>query len=284
MDLLVDCAQLAGMSLDGALCVFDCRSDILRPGWGREVYRQGHVPGARFADIDADLSGPRVPGSGRHPLPDAQRFADWLGAQGVDGDTEVIAYDQGHGAFAARLWWLLRAVGHTRVRLLDGGMAAWIRHGLPVTTAPPVAPDARRFAARPFNGWLTTAQVQEQLGERRLLVVDARAAERFAGQNEVVDPVAGHVPGAVNRPFTLNLAADGSWLPGAELRAQWQELLGERARSTVAVMCGSGVTACHHLFSLELAGLPGALLYAGSFSEWIADPARPVATGAAAPA
>jgi thiosulfate/3-mercaptopyruvate sulfurtransferase len=167
--------------------------------------------------------------------------------------------------------------------LLDGGLAAWTAAGLPVEAVQPVAPVARQFAPRPFTGWLTSAEVAAALERHSLLLIDARAADRFAGQNEVVDPVAGHVPGALNRPFIRNVAADGHWLPAAELRAQWQALLGAQPHDEVASMCGSGVTACHHLFALELAGLAsGARLYAGSFSEWIADPARPVATGAPA--
>jgi thiosulfate/3-mercaptopyruvate sulfurtransferase len=283
MNLLIDCQELAQPAAAGsARVILDCRSDILKPEWGRSDFRAAHIPGARFADVNDDLSGPRQPGSGRHPLPDPQRFAAWLGAQGVDADTWVIACDQGPGAYAARLWWLLRALGHTRVRVLNGGFAAWRAAGLPVTDATPATPAPRLYPARAFGGWLTTAAVEAALASDGILLVDARAADRFAGRNETIDPVAGHVPGAVSKPFMTNLDAEGRWLPAATLRAQWQALLGSRAPGAVTSMCGSGVTGCHNLLALELAGLGGGQLYAGSFSEWIRDPARPVASGGAA--
>jgi thiosulfate/3-mercaptopyruvate sulfurtransferase len=288
MTPLIDIHELARS--DPERVVMDCRSDILRPGWGREAYAQGHIPGARFADLNADLSGPVLPHTGRHPLPDAQRFARFLGAQGIGADTTVVAYDQGHSAYAARLWWLLRALGHERVRVLDGGFAAWCAAQLPVETAlEPArsgkAGEPRQFAARAFAGWLGTSQVQAGLADGTLLLVDARPADRFAGQNEIIDPVAGHVPGAISRPFTANLGEDGRFLPPAELRGQWQALLGGNDAGKLVAMCGSGVTGCQHLLAVQVAGLQGvARLYAGSFSEWIRDPQRPVATGAAAPA
>ncbi|MEO7774014.1 MAG: sulfurtransferase [Steroidobacteraceae bacterium] len=283
MDALIDCQTLAEPSPDGvARVIFDCRSDIARPAWGAQVYAQGHIPGAYFAEVNADLSGPRVPGSGRHPLPDTREFARWLGVHGVAPDTLVVAYDQGHGAFAARLWWLLRARGHERVRVLDGGFAAWTAASLPVTAETSAAANARSVVARPFAGWLSTTQVRRGLADCALLLVDARGADRYAGQNETIDPVAGHVPGAVSRPFLDNLDANGRFLSAAQLRAQWQALIDANPGGALATMCGSGITACHHLLALEVAGLgDGARLYAGSFSEWTADPERPVATGAA---
>jgi thiosulfate/3-mercaptopyruvate sulfurtransferase len=283
MNLLIDCQELAQPAADGERrVIFDCRSDILRPEWGRSDFLAGHIPDARFADVNEDLSAPRQPGSGRHPLPDAQRFAAWLGAQGVEAKTRVIACDQGSGAYAARLWWLLRALGHGRVSVLDGGFAAWHAAGLPVASGPAATPIPRVYPARAFGGWLTTIEVQDALASGRILLVDARPADRFAGRNETIDPVAGHVPGALNKPFLSNLAADGRWLPAAQLRTQWQDLLGSRDPGALTSMCGSGVTACHNLLALELAGLGGGQLYAGSFSEWIGDPARPVASGGAA--
>jgi thiosulfate/3-mercaptopyruvate sulfurtransferase len=287
MDPLIRCQELAQPAAPGTrrVCV-DCRSDIMRPDWGRASFLDSHIPGARFADLNEDLSGPMTPASGRHPLPDAQRFARWLGSQGIDATTHVVAYDQGPGPYAARLWWLLRSLGHARVQVLDGGLAAWCAAGLPVASGAPGVVRARSYAMRPFAGWLGVAELQQALARDELLLVDARPADRFAGQNEVIDPVAGHVPGALNRPFLSNLGQDGRFLPAATLRAQWQQLMGARAPSSVVAMCGSGVTACHLLLSLEIAGhalgtREGARLYAGSFSEWIRDPARPVATGAA---
>jgi thiosulfate/3-mercaptopyruvate sulfurtransferase len=216
--------------------------------------------------------------SGRHPLPDAAEFAATLGRWGVTPVTRVVAYDQGPGAYAARLWWMLRAIGHPRVQVLDGGLAAWRAAGLPETTSTVATVPAVSVTPRDFRGWLTTQQVRAGVAREELLLVDARSAERFAGRQETVDPVAGHVPGAVNRPFGDNLGADGRFLAPAQLAAQWQRVLGSRDPRTAAMMCGSGVTACHNLLALELASLPGAQLYAGSWSEWIRDPARPVAT------
>ncbi len=258
--------------------MFDCRFDVAKPGWGRAQYEAGHIAGAFFADVDADLSSPVAPTTGRHPLPDAARFAQWLGAHGITAETSVVAYDQAPGAFAARLWWLLRAAGHAGVRVLDGGFAAWTAAGQPVTTELPVENAVMTPPSHPFTGWITTADVERGMADDRLVVVDARAADRYAGQNETIDPVVGHIAGALSRPFLQNLR-DGRFLPPDELRAQWTALLGDRSPRELVVSCGSGVTACHHLLALEHAGLDGARLYAGSFSEWIRDPARPVVTG-----
>ena len=271
---LITVTDLAHALADEATVVIDCRFDVARPAWGPAAYAAAHLPGAHYANLDTDLAAPPVPTSGRHPLPDPTTFAAWLGAHGVADDITVIAYDQGPGAFAARLWWMLRALGHPRVRVLDGGFAAWTAAGHPVTAALPTA-TPRTFAPRPFANAVTTDDIVRGVP----LLVDARAADRYAGQNETIDPVAGHVPAAINRPFGHNLASDGTFLPPAAPRAQWQALLGDRPAADLVAMCGSGVTACHHLLALETAGLPGARLYAGSFSEWIRDPARPVATG-----
>jgi thiosulfate/3-mercaptopyruvate sulfurtransferase len=260
------------------LLVVDCRADIADSGWGARAYAQGHIAGAVHAHLDRDLSGPVDAHSGRHPLPDAAAFAATLGRWGVTPLTRVVAYDQGPGPYAARLWWMLRAVGHPYVQVLDGGLAAWRAAGLPETAAVVAVAAAATVEPRQFRGSLTSEQVRAGVASDALLLVDARTAERFAGRQETVDPVAGHVPGAVNRPFGDNLGADGRFLSPAQLAAQWQRVLGARDPRTAAMMCGSGVTACHNLLALELASLPGAQLYAGSWSEWIRDPARPVAT------
>jgi thiosulfate/3-mercaptopyruvate sulfurtransferase len=259
--------------------VFDCRHDLLRPEWGRQEFAAAHIPGAVFAHLDHDLSSSVTPQSGRHPLPVPAALAAFLGAAGVDADTEVVAYDQDKSPFAARLWWLLRWLGHERVSVLNGGLAAWRAADLPLQSA--VAPRvARPFIVRPAPVQaVTTAEVQRELEGGRLLLLDARSADRFAGQNETIDPVAGHVPGARNQPFALNLDSSGRLRSAAALRAQWRAALGDTPPTQVVAMCGSGVTACHNLLAMELAGLPGARLYAGSFSEWIRDPARKVATG-----
>ncbi|HEY6454774.1 MAG TPA: sulfurtransferase [Steroidobacteraceae bacterium] len=259
--------------------VIDCRHDLLRPQWGREEFAAAHIPGAVFAHLDQDLSSPVTPQSGRHPLPDPAALAAFLGAAGVDTDTDVVAYDQDKSPFAARLWWLLRWLGHERVSVLNGGLAAWRATGLPLQGVP--APRvARTFLRRPARVQaLTTAEVQRELEGGRPLLLDARSADRFAGLNETLDPVAGHVPGARNQPFALNLDSTGRLQSSAALTALWRGALGDTPPTQVIAMCGSGVTACHNLLAMELAGMPGARLYAGSFSEWIRDPARQVATG-----
>ena|SRR5580692_474286 len=280
---LIEPAQLAAALAAPGMppVVVDCRHDLLRPNWGRQEFAAAHLPTAVFADLDHDLSAAVTAQSGRHPLPDPQRLADFLGAAGVDANSHVVAYDQDKSMFAARLWWLLRWLGHARVSVLNGGLAAWQAAGLPLeTTAAPRAP--RRFIARrALAQAVTTAQVQGELAAGRILLLDARAPDRFAGQNETIDPVPGHVPGARNQPFALNLAANGRLQPTDALKALWHAALGGTPPARVVAMCGSGVTACHNLLAMELAGLPGARLYAGSYSEWIRDPARRVATGPA---
>lgn len=257
----------------------DCRHDLSHPDLGPRQFGTAHIPGAVFAHLDHDLSGPVTAQSGRHPLPDRFALAKFLGAAGIDADTHVVAYDQDKSMFAARLWWLLRWLGHERVSVLDGGLAAWQAAGLPLHGTP-TARSARTFSVRPaLAQTVTTAQVQRELGVGRMLLLDARAPDRFAGRNETLDSKAGHVPGARNQPFALNLDGDGRLRSAAALRALWSEVLGDTPPAQVVAMCGSGVTACHNLLAMELAGLPGARLYAGSFSEWIRDPARKVATG-----
>jgi thiosulfate/3-mercaptopyruvate sulfurtransferase len=269
--------ERAGANAD--LVVLDCRHELTRPDWSERAYAEGHIPTALQAHLDRDLSGPITPATGRHPLPDPVKLAKTLGAWGIDNTVQVVAYDQGNGAYAARAWWLLRWMGHTKVAVLDGGFAAWQEAGLPVSR------ETAARAARTFvpsvarDAVLSTAEVQQALARKAIALVDARGADRFAGENETIDPVAGHVPGATNRPFAKNVDARGRFLPAAELREQWARALGGAAPGSVVSMCGSGVTACHNLLALEIAGLPGARLYAGSWSEWIRDPQRPVARG-----
>jgi thiosulfate/3-mercaptopyruvate sulfurtransferase len=274
---LISAAELAARLDDPQLLVVDCRSELADHGWGRRQYDAGHVPGAICASLETELSGPGGPTSGRHPLPQPAAFARTLAAWGVTPATRIVAYDQGHGAYAARLWWLLRASGRARVQVLDGGFAAWTQNEHPLSTTATVRTPAVAGPPRSFDGWLSTAQIEAARGD--LLLVDARGADRYAGQNETIDPVAGHVPGALNRPFLRNLGTDGLFLEPSALRAAWTTLLGGTETSRLVSMCGSGVTACHNLLALEQAGLPGARLYAGSWSEWIRDVTRPVATG-----
>ena len=261
------------------LAVIDCRFDLMNPDAGRQAYLTSHIPGARYADLNRDLSAPIGPSTGRHPLPAPDAFATRLGTLGVGNDTQVVAYDDANGSMAARLWWMLRWLGSEAVAVLDGGFKAWTASGGPLETGEP-KPGSEHFTPQiDFHAALSTAELEQALRDPKFKLVDARAAERFAGHVEPIDSVAGHIPGAVNHPFTANLDADQRFLPAAELRRRWEErLAGAHAKDLVA-MCGSGVTACHNLLSLEVAGLPGGKLYAGSWSEWIRDPRRPVARG-----
>lgn len=259
--------------------VFDCRHDLKNSEYGRQAYRRGHIPGALFLHLDADLSGTPNGRNGRHPLPDAARFAARMAACGVDAATPVVAYDNEGGIFAARLWWLLRWLGHERAAVLDGGLAAWRRSGRPLDDRLPVVPPAR-FGAHPRDIAVDVGEVLANLRSQRLLLVDARSPERFRGENETLDPVGGHIPGAVNRFYADNLDDDGCFFkPAARLRGEFAALLAGRPPAQVVQQCGSGVTACHNLLAMEFAGLPGSRLYPGSWSEWCADPSRPVATG-----
>jgi len=261
------------------LVVLDCRFDLANPASGGEAYARGHVPGAHYAHLDRDLAGPITPLTGRHPLPDVARFEATLRRWGVGADSQVVAYDGGNGMVAARLWWMLRWLGHTRVAVLNGGWQEWTARGLAVSDAIP-ASAAGTFRARADRSlWVSTEEVAAFAGRAKPTLVDARAPERFTGQSEPIDPVAGHVPGAINHPLALNLDAAGRFLPRAELRSRWLLTLGARAPGETVAMCGSGVSACLNLLALEVAGLGGARLYPGSWSEWIRDRSRPIATG-----
>jgi thiosulfate/3-mercaptopyruvate sulfurtransferase len=276
-DLLIEPRELAPLIGRDDVVVIDCRHDLARPQWGHAAYREGHIPGALFAHLDQDLSGPVSAQSGRHPLPATQALSAAAGRWGIDEHVQVIAYDAREGAVAARLWWLLRYLGHEAVAVLDGGLAAWCAAGLPLASDVPRRPP-RIFRGRADPARIAqTLEIEEALERASISLVDARSAERFAGRNETLDAVAGHVPGARNHPFASNLDADGRFLPAARLRELWRTTLDAAPASQLVCMCGSGVTACHNLLALELAGLRGARLYAGSWSEWLRDPARPVA-------
>jgi len=281
---LIEPAQLAAHLEDPDWAIVDCRFDLARPGWGAQAYAAGHIPHALYAHLDEDLSAARTPRSGRHPLPQVEALAATFGRFGIDARVQVIGYDQGTGAFAARLWWLLRWLGHTAVAVLDGGLAAWERAGMPLASAlEPRA--ARQFVPRVAphlivaGTELAEAVRSGALRRGEQLLVDARSADRFAGENETIDATPGHIPGARNHPYAGNLDGQGRFLDAGQLRDAWQSTLrGASARQLIS-MCGSGVTACHNLLALEAAGLSGARLYAGSWSEWITDPAHAVARG-----
>jgi thiosulfate/3-mercaptopyruvate sulfurtransferase len=269
--------------------VLDCRFDLTRPDAGGRAYLAGHIPTARYVDLNRDLSAPVTAGSGRHPLPAPERMAARFEVLGVRGESQVVVYDEVNGSFAARAWWLLRWLGHSKVAVLDGGMKAWRAAGGAVESGGTLGPDAGvapRDCARPApaprvdpHAAVGTAELVDLLKEGRRLLVDARAPERFAGTVEPIDAVAGHIPGAVNHPFSANLREDGRFLPPHELERLWRERLNGVSPADTVAMCGSGVTACHNLLAMELAGLPGARLYSGSWSEWIRDPEHPVARG-----
>jgi thiosulfate/3-mercaptopyruvate sulfurtransferase len=277
---LLSAAGLEAALSDPRLLVVDCRFDLADPDGGARGYAAGHLPGAVYASLEGVLSGEITATSGRHPLPSPEAFARTLCAWGLTPETRVAAYDQGPGAGAARLWWMLRAIGHDTVQVLDGGLARWVAEGRALTQAVPVRPGTT-VAPRRYQGDLSSDAVKAALRRAETRLVYARSADRFAGRNETIDPVAGHVPGAVNHPFLGNLGPDGQFLPAEALRERWQATLAGHAPDQLIAMCGSGVTACHNLLALQVAGLPGGRLYAGSWSEWIRDPARPVATGEA---
>ena len=257
--------------------VVDCRFDLADPEAGRAAYRAGHIRGARYAHLDEDLSGPTTPRSGRHPLPAPSRLAHTLGQWGIGDTTQVVVYDSSNGAMAVRLWWLLRWLGHKRCALLDGGLPAWQREGLPVTAKQPTVM-ATKISDRHNDAlWVDSESVLANIDRGEDLLIDARGAPRYRGDEEPLDPVAGHVPGAVNLPLTGNLGPDGCFSGATTLRERFMAALDGKSSKRVVHMCGSGVTACHNLLAMEVAGLTGSRLYAGSWSEWIRDPNRPVA-------
>jgi thiosulfate/3-mercaptopyruvate sulfurtransferase len=259
--------------------VIDCRYDLLRPEAGEQAYAEGHIAGAVFAHLERDLSGPKTSDSGRHPLPDPDRLAESFRRWGVDPDTQIVVYDAAGGPYAGRLWWLARWLGHENVALLDGGWQAALKAGL-ITEAHESTPARGRFVrTRPRQQAVDVSAVQAARTDPDWLIVDARAPDRYAGQNETIDPVGGHIPGAVNRFWQSNLQSDGRFKPAEQLRSEFSALLGDRSPTHVILQCGSGVTACHHLVALQRAGITGAVLYPGSWSQWICDPTRPIAVG-----
>jgi thiosulfate/3-mercaptopyruvate sulfurtransferase len=276
---LISVADLSGHLDDPNWVICDCRHDLADTEAGRRAYRESHVPGARFVHLDEDLSAPMTGRNGRHPLPDPERFARRVGELGISNRSQVVAYDASGGYYAARMWWMLRWLGHEAVAVLDGGWDAWRKAGLPATEAVPNIKPARFVRGASLVLAVTAGEIANDIGTRQRRLFDARAPDRFRGENETLDPVGGHIPGAANRFFKLNLNADGSFKPPSALREEFNAVIGARAPSDVIHYCGSGVTACHNLLAMEIAGLAGSRLYPGSWSEWIADPSRPVATG-----
>jgi thiosulfate/3-mercaptopyruvate sulfurtransferase len=276
---LIDATQLKGLLTVSDYRLIDCRSDLMQPEKGRADYLVGHLPGAVYADLDVDLADPVTATSGRHPLPDAERFRKTLAGWGISNDTQVVAYDYANSALAARLWWMLRWMGHDRVAVLDGGIAAWSAAGGELQTTVPQFEETV-FNDTPKSEYVaTTEEISAALAAgTEMNLVDAREAARFFAQTEPIDTVAGHVPGAINYPLSRNLNSDGTWRSGAELARVWRDVLDGRPIAPLIAMCGSGVTACHLVLSAQMAGLAEPRVYVGSWSEWIRDPARPVAT------
>ena len=297
---LIDAATLQSalaaaprMSAAPSVKVFDCSFDLVNPQAGRQAFATAHVPGAQYLHLDEDLSGAKNGRNGRHPLPERQAFSHRMGERGVRPGVVVVAYDNAGGMYAARLWWMLRWIGHADAAVLDGGLAAWKAAGLPLeagTAAQTSVPaDAEVVAPHGHQGIETPVVDRHALlsnlslagSPAHRLVVDARSPDRFRGENETLDPVGGRIPGAVNRFFKDNLGPDGRFKTAAQLKQDWLSVIGDRAPSSLVMQCGSGVTACHNLLALEIAGLRGAALYPGSWSEWSAWAEAPVARGPA---
>jgi thiosulfate/3-mercaptopyruvate sulfurtransferase len=255
--------------------VFDCRHDLAKPALGEEQYKQGHIPGALFAHLERDLSGRKTGKNGRLPLPDPQDFEKWLEHTGLTPGDHVVCYDAGPGAMAARLWWMLRWIGHDNVAVLDGGFAKWTKEGRDVTVDVPLFTPFN-YPIRPRAGNAVDVRTVEKT---RMLLVDARAPARYRGEHEPIDPVAGRIPGAKNRFNMDNLTPEGTFKPSSALKQEFQAVLQGRSPAEVVHYCGSGVAACHNLLAMEIAGLQGGKLYAGSWSEWSADPQRPQERG-----
>jgi thiosulfate/3-mercaptopyruvate sulfurtransferase len=264
---------------DPTWAIVDSRFDLAKPDWGVNSYQEAHIPGAVYAHLDHDLAGPVSAQTGRHPLPDIETMTHRLGNWGIAKDTQVVVYDSTGGAYAVRLWWSLRFLGHTRAAVLDGGFPKWQREGRPVASGVERRTPAQ-FISHPDWSMIVDAEEVERIRQDPAYrLVDARAAERYRGEREPIDPIAGRIPGAVNRFHGMNFSSEGIFLPPEVLRMQFNELVGATPPENVIVYCGSGVTSIHHILAMEIAGLPGARLYPGSWSEWIRDPHRPIERG-----
>ena len=277
---LIDADSLRRELGSSTLAVIDCRFDLSDPASGERAYLAGHIPGAHYAHLDRDLSDLTRTGRGRHPLPDSDAFCASLERWGITPAHQVVAYDADNGMYAARLWWMLRLLGHRRVAVLDGGLAAWQAEGGELERTVPRTGGGQYKARFDSRAIVTTAVIAARLASGNGLLLDARGAPRFRGEVEPIDPRAGHIPGAANRPFLDNLAPDGRFLPAETLASQFHALVGTGQPAEVVHMCGSGVSACHNLLAMEHAGLAGSRIYAGSWSEWVSEPSRPVAVGA----
>lgn len=276
---LINAEALHGLLAEPNIRIIDCRFSLADKESGRKDYQSSHIPGALYAHLDDDLSGEIIPGTtGRHPMPPVSEFVELCSKWGIDEDTQVIAYDQGHGGIAARLWFMLRWLGHEKVAVLNGGWAHWVKLGLKVDQRIDLPNRSQFKAATPKDQLVEAGELLHLQQEENWLLVDSRAAERYRGENEPIDPVAGHIPGAVSAPFSENLNADGLFHDPATLEQRFDTLLGDHELGKTAFYCGSGVTACHNLLALHHIGRTEAKLYPGSWSDWITDASRPVAT------
>lgn len=274
--MLINTEDLSKHLHDPAWIIFDCRHDLFDLAKGERQYREGHIPGAHFVNIDTDLSGEKNGKNGRHPLPSPAAFTAFLARHGVSNTSTIVAYDDVGGQFASRLWWMARWIGFTDVVLLDGGIPKWIVDGYQLSTeVPSPVPAPLRGHADPLMLW-NAADVLAHIGDNNISLIDARAAERYRGEIEPIDPIAGHIPGAANRFYKSNLNADLTFRSADEIRSEFTALTNRKQAANVVHYCGSGVTACANLFAMEYAGLSGSKLFAGSWSEWVSDPARPV--------
>ncbi|MGH8728260.1 MAG: sulfurtransferase [Burkholderiales bacterium] len=273
--MIVQPAELAAQLSNPNWIMFDCRHDLADTEAGRRAYFDSHIPGARFAHLDEDLSGTRTGKNGRHPLPDPEKLSAWLSRMGVDETKQLVAYDASGAAFASRLWWMLKWLGHDRAGVLDGGFKLWVALGLPVTDELPKITPAS-FKARIRDVTVDSRYIEERLRRPDCVVIDARSPERFRGIGETLDPVGGHIPGACNRFYMNNLDDQGCFKRRDALRESFSELIGRASPENVVHQCGSGVTACQNLLAMEIAGLSGSRLYPGSWSEWCSEPSRPI--------
>ena len=273
---LVSTNTLASHLNDSSWIIADCRYNLTDEAWGHAQYIAGHIPGAVFVDLAHDLAGPRTGANGRHPLPSPETIAATFGRIGIGIDTQVIAYDQDAGPYASRLWWMLRYVGHDAVAVLDGGFAKWTREGRPARTSEETRPAAAFTPRLRRDMRVTVDEAARLVGNPSVMFVDARSPERYQGHPDPLDNVSGHIPGASNRSYRHNVAEDGTMRPPDALRTEFERLLGDRSADQIVMYCGSGITACHNLLAMEYSGLHGMKLFAGSWSEWEADPARPV--------
>ncbi len=278
-DTLIQCEDLNNHIGDEGWLIFDCRFNLADPAKGERLYAESHIPGSIYAHLDERLSSPITPHSGRHPMPDPASFNAWLSACGVTAQTQIVVYDDTFGAMATRLWWLMKCLGHRKVALLDGGWQAWSNGQYALDSqAPRLRPS--NFNLKMNGSFLfDTEKVMANLKTNEYLIIDVRAKERFLGENEPIDPVAGHIPGAINMPLTENLDDSGFYKPVDVLREMYSPVCDQWSELKQVYMCGSGVTACHSVLAMTIAGFAMPKLYTGSWSEWIRDPARPVATG-----